>query len=175
LKKVKPNGFTLIELIVVLVIVGLLSGLVMPRVFGTLTHVELRSAARNTVSLLHQARDLAYYKKKYIKASFNLDTGHITISTWQSKTAEEKGSFADPEMDWVGMKDFFLADSVKLTKCAQKGRTVTQGLFDIIFYPAGNTDGGRITLMNKKGRTFIIKVNVITGNARILQENDGRV
>ncbi|MCD4718340.1 MAG: type II secretion system GspH family protein, partial [Desulfobacula sp.] len=97
MKKVKPYGFTLIELIVVLVIVGLLAGLVMPRVFGTLTHVELRSAARNTVFILHQARDLAYYKKKYIKASFNLDTGHITLLTYQSKTAEGNDSFAGPE------------------------------------------------------------------------------
>ena len=172
MEKIKPDGFTLIELIVVMVIVGLLAGLVMPRVFGTLTHVELRSAARTTVSFLHQARDLAYYKKKYIKASFNLSTGHITLLTYQSKAVEEKDSFAGPEMEWAGIKDFFLPVSVKLEKCVQKDKTITQGLFDIIFYPAGNTTGGHITLMNKKGRTFLIKVDIITGNARIIQENE---
>ena len=172
MKKVKPDGFTLIELIVVLVIVGLLAGLVMPRVFGTLTHVKLRSAARDTVSVLHQARDLAYYKKKYIKASFNLDTGHITILIYQSTIVEEKVSFISPEMEWAGIKDFFLPDNVKLEKCVRKDRIITQGLFDIIFYPAGNTDGGILTLMNKKGRKFLIKIDVITGNAQIIKENE---
>ncbi|MCD4721403.1 MAG: hypothetical protein K8S13_16315, partial [Desulfobacula sp.] len=81
-------------------------------------------------------------------------------------------SFAGPEMEWIGIKDFFLAGSVKLEKCVQKDKIITEGLFDIIFYPAGNTDGGRITLMNKKGRTFLIEVNVITGNAQIIEENE---
>ncbi len=153
-------------------IVGLLAGMVIPRVFNTLTNVELKSAARNTVSLLNQARDFSYYKKKYTKVSFNLTTGQITLSAYQSAIAEEEDSFAGPEMVWVGIKDFFLPDGVLLQKCVQKDKLITKGLFDIIIYPAGNTDGGRITLMNKKGREFLIKVDIITGNARIIEESD---
>lgn len=172
MEKSKSDGFTLIELIVVMAIVGLLAGMVIPRVFNTLTNVELKSAARNTVSFLNQARDHSYYKKKYTKVSFNLATGHIALSEYRNVIAEEKDSFAGPEMIWVGIKDFFLPDGVRLQKCMGGGKNTTKGRFDIIIYPAGNTDGGRMTLVNKKGREFLIKVDIITGNARIMEESD---
>ncbi len=171
--KNNPSGFTLIELIVVLVIVGFLSALVMPRVFGTLTNVKLKTATRDTVSFLHHARDLAYYQKKYVKVAFDLDKRQIAILAYQRKVVEEEDvSFTGPEMEWVQMKALSLTDNVKFEKCVQKDKTIAEGLFNIIFYPAGNTDGGRITLMNKKGRMFLIEVDTITGNAQIIEENE---
>ena len=171
MQKSKSDGFTLIELLVVLLIVGLVAGLVIPRVFNTLTHVELKSATRETASFLDQARDFSYYKKKYMKVSFNLTTGHISLSEQQNTTQEDNFS-AGPEMVWVRIKDFFLPEGVYVQKCVQKDKTTESGVFNILFYPAGNANGGTIRLMNKKGRHFLIRVDTITGDARIIEEKN---
>lgn len=168
----KTAGFTLIELIVVLVIVGLLSGFVMPRVFGTLTHVELRSAARDTLTCLQQARDLAYFKKKYSKVSFDPGTGKVSLSSFQILNEWESMTTSAPQPEWGLIKEMAFSDNVKIDQCRRKDGVVVDGRFEVIFFPTGNCSGGQIQLINSKGRIFIIRVNPITGEPRIIDKKE---
>lgn len=60
----RPHGFTLLELLVVMVIIGLLVGYVGPRYFSQLNKSE-RTAAQSQIRALNQALD-----------QYRLDTGH---------------------------------------------------------------------------------------------------
>ena len=64
LMKIRPSGFTLLELLVVMVIIGLLVGYVAPRYFAQLGKSEVK-AARAQINALGKALDI-----------YRLDTGH---------------------------------------------------------------------------------------------------
>ncbi len=172
MKKNPSAGFTLIELIIVLVIVGLLSGLVMPRMFQSMTRIELRKAAGDMVSLLRSARDQAYYRKLFIKVSFNPDTGKVSLFRYQRASEEDGTSLAGPEMVWGLLKEVALPKSVSIASIDKKKDSESEDVYDLFFYPAGTSDGGIITLMDKKGRVFKISVDRITGKVRIAEDDN---
>ncbi len=160
LTKNKEGGFTLFELIIVLVIMGLISSLVLPRFFNSMTHVELKTAARQTIALLHQARDIAYFQKQRVKACFDLETDGVTIYRYDNKKKELK--------PWSVIKQYSYPGDVKIKLCRKKDKEFSQGKFDLVFSPNGNSSGGLIVLKNKKNRVYKIKIDFITGNARII-------
>ncbi|WP_321491557.1 prepilin-type N-terminal cleavage/methylation domain-containing protein [uncultured Desulfobacter sp.] len=174
MKKNSCSGFTLIELIVVLVIVGLLSGLVMPRMFQSMTRIELRKAAGDMVSFLRSARDEAYYKKLFIRVSFNPDTRQVLLFRYQRASEDEETSFAGPEMVWALLKEILLPESVSIERIEKKKDTDSIDVHSLYFYPSGTSDGGVITLMDKKGRVFQISIDRITGKVRIIDDTENR-
>ena len=166
--KNKTNGFTLLELMAVLVIVGLIAGLALPRFFRTLTNVELKVATREIVSLLTQSSDQAYFKKVRVKASLDMDTKKITVLKYQRKVRDnENGSFVSFKMEWVKIDELFLSQNIKIKKCERNDREVSDGLFEIVFSPAGSSSGGSITIINNREKEFSIDVDFITGTAKI--------
>jgi prepilin-type N-terminal cleavage/methylation domain-containing protein len=54
--KTKQKGFTLVELMVVMVILAILGGIVMPELLNALPNMRLRSAARDIYSAMMQAK-----------------------------------------------------------------------------------------------------------------------
>ncbi|MBI3771678.1 MAG: type II secretion system major pseudopilin GspG [Gammaproteobacteria bacterium] len=83
----KTSGFTLLELLVVMVIIGLLAGYVAPKYFAQVGKSETK-AARAQIDALEKALD-----------QYRLDTGHYP-TTEQSLTA----LFTKPDNDprWAG-------------------------------------------------------------------------
>lgn len=83
----RPAGFTLLELLVVMVIIGLLAGYVAPRYFGQIGKSEIK-VARAQIDALEKAID-----------QYRLDTGHFP--------SQEAGLAAlvtkpDNETKWAG-------------------------------------------------------------------------
>jgi len=170
LGKNRSNGFTLLELIVVLVIVGLMAGLVLPRLLGSFTTIELKSAVRETAMLLRQTRDTAYFKKKYMKASLDIDANSITIFRYQQKQKEEtQESYLSPGMEWIWITDLSFPKNVTIAKCMNREEEFDEGKFEILFFPDGNSSGGKILLKNHRSRQFLIGVDFITGTVRTVE------
>jgi len=144
---------------VVLVIAGLMSVMGIPRFFNSMTHVELKSAARQTVSILNQARNMAYFQKKRIKVSFNLDTDRIGVS-----------EYADGKFIQIKNIEYFFPKDIKIRQFMKKDEQITEGIVDIFFLPNGNSSGGNIWLWNLKKREYEIEVDFITGSARIIEQ-----
>lgn len=86
-RSTRPAGFTLLELLVVMVIIGLLAGYVAPRYFGQIGKSEIK-VARAQIDALEKAID-----------QYRLDTGHFP--------SQEAGLAAlvtkpDNETKWAG-------------------------------------------------------------------------
>jgi general secretion pathway protein H len=151
------RGFTLIELIIVLVILSIastLAGILITRGPGEL---ELRSLAKHMATTLNYARNQAISEKKVY--SFVI-------------LAEEKayGLYANFDQDTDSEKPLpVVYESIpeKLTVVFENREEFKR----IDFTPRGISSGGIIEIRDQKGRKFILNVNRITGRTEVNRED----
>lgn len=133
--RILDRGFTLLELLVVMVIIGLLAGFVAPKYFSQVGKSEIRTAEAQVQSF---ARALGQYR---------LDTGHYP-STEQGLAALNARPSSEPK--WGGP---YLERSVPLdpwgTAYAYKSPG-EHGDFDLMSYgkdgrPGGNGEAADVT------------------------------
>jgi general secretion pathway protein H len=162
------RGFTLLELLVVLVLISILSALVAPRVGNSIRNMTLTGAAQKIAASLRYARSKAVSEKEAYIAVLDLKNSSLFVLTAQeyagvngpelSVAAKEKGS---------RLKIYDLPEGVQLAKAKSGGDEADSGLFQILFFPNGSTSGGWIVLKNDIGRRCRIEVDVITGAVRL--------
>jgi len=153
------RGFTLLEIILVLVFMGLIAGLSTPFVMATLERIKHQSETRKINSALRYTRSEAITRN--ITTTFNADIHNRQY--WISNREAKKSSITrtlDPEFSFsyiTGNKE-----------------TIDRGTFAIKFYPRGNSSGGTIRVAkvspDKSDSAYEITIDPITGSSRIEQE-----
>jgi general secretion pathway protein H len=176
------RGFTLLELIVVLIIISLMSALVVPKLTGPMSNLDLKTAAKKISASLRYARSRAASEKTTYVALFDFDKSRLVIID-SAIPPLVKGDFhmnnremldrrpaepPDNEKDRPGgFKTYHLPDGVKLAKGVSREGDFNSGLFRIIFFPSGGSSGGEITVANERGRQYKIIVDFITGTVQL--------
>lgn len=177
-----PRGFTLLELIVVLIIISLMSAFVAPKLTGPLSNLDLKTASKNISSSLRYMRSHAASEKTTCAALFDFDRNRLVLaSSAASALAREDfpignreafdGALAAPpdnEKDRPGgVKIYKLPDGLKLARAVSREGDFSSGLFRIFFFPSGGSSGGEITVANERGRKYKINVDFITGTVQL--------
>jgi prepilin-type N-terminal cleavage/methylation domain-containing protein len=150
------DGFTLIEMILVLVFMALIAGLSLPFVGSTLDRIQLQSEVREIRSALGFARSQAITLKT--PSIFNGDLNNNQY--WLSIPRDEKTTRIKS-----------IEESVKFKSFTHKKETLEEDIFQIYFYPLGNSSGGMIELelakSDKEDAYYEIIIDPIIGNAKI--------
>lgn len=138
----KDSGFTLIELMVVLVVAALLAGVAVPNMMPAIAAMRMRAAAGDIASALRYVRGQALSHGR--EATFFLDV--------------EKNFYRVSGRH----KSYGLPSSVKLELFTAEQELGGEAGGNIRFYPDGSATGGRVTLVagNKKN---VVDVNWLTG------------
>ena len=169
------RGFTLLELLVVLVIISLTSVLVVPQLTGSLANTNLLTAAKKISASLRYARSQAASEKITYVAIFDFEKDRLSIMTGmtgmtgqEAQTGETlKEDLGDVEEPVIRSKSYDLPDGVKLEKGVSGEDEIDSGLFQIAFFPTGSSSGGDVILTNDRGKRYKISVDFITGIVRI--------
>lgn len=140
-------GFTLIELIVVLAILGLAYSLVPPLFSGARPGAELKGATRQLAAGLRQTRNAAVIGRTEAVLTLDVEKRAFTIS-------------GNP-------RTFQLPREVHLKLVTSSSEVIGDKLAAIRFYADGSSNGGRITLSSGE-RSFEVDVNWLTGRVAIL-------
>lgn len=152
-RKIPPHadrGFTMIEMMVVLVVAGIVAAVAVPSFQPAIAGMQLRSATQDVASALRHVRGFALATGKEQIFFLNV-TNHWYRVSGRKKTYGLPG----------GVKlDLFTADQEQ-TEDGQGGA--------IRFYPDGSATGGRVTL-SASGRKFKVDVNWLTG-AIVIRED----
>lgn len=175
----RHRGFTLLELIVVLVIISLMSALVVPKLAGPMSNLDLKTASKKISASLRYARSRAASEKTTYEALFDFEKNRLVITNPSPAKADipinNPGNSTpiqppDPEQDRPdGLKTYNLPDGVKLAKGVSRETDVHSGFFRIFFFPSGGSSGGEITVANERGRQYKINVDFITGTVQLLE------
>jgi prepilin-type N-terminal cleavage/methylation domain-containing protein len=148
----RENGFTLIEAIAVLVIIGLFLSLVTPFAMSALDRIQGNSSVRKLASMLASARSQAVATKTSLVFQGNLDQNQYWVIDPKTEDRSEV-----MELDrMIQFREF--NDGEELLR---------SGIFSITFYPLGNTSGGAILLepsdTDADAPSFLLTIDPVTG------------
>ena len=140
------HGFTLLELMVVIVIIGIVLALSPPLFSAGVTSAEQRAVARSVAQTLRFARSEAIANRTDVGVEFNLED-----RTYQLPGGKKRGKWP-PTME------------LDLTTTAAE--TVDPKHARVRFYSDGGSTGGRVTLKVKE-REYRIDIGWLNGRIAI--------
>ena len=156
--KGEADGFTLLELVLVLLLMGLIAGLTLPFVASTLDRLKLQSEVRQIASALQFARSEAISKKTLFTFNIDIDKNQY----WLAMPRQDEVTQSKPIDETVRILDYQRVDE-----------TLTEGVFMILFYPRGNSSGGtlRFKSINDKDEEniYAVIIDPIIGKPKIKQ------
>ena len=142
----RVRGFTLLEIIVVLVIGAIAYSLLLGIPFRGASTSDLKAAARTLASGLRQAQTMAITTRRDASLTMDVEAREYTLPGESAPRALPKG---------IDLKLFTAQSEVASER---KGA--------IRFYPDGSSTGGRITLSIGE-RKYLVDVDWLTGRVSI--------
>jgi general secretion pathway protein H len=140
------RGFTMIELVAVILVIGLVAALAPPMFSSGVTAAEHRAATRQVAQVLRYARTEAVAKRMDVGVEFDLEA-----RTYQLPGARKKSN---------------IPDGVELLLTTTVAETKDEKHASVRFYPDGGSTGGRVTLKYKE-REFRVDIDWLTGRIAI--------
>jgi len=167
------KGFSLLELLVVLFIVGIVSTLAVPKMMGSMSRTKLKTAVKQVAASLRYARSTAASQK--ITRTVRVDLGNSRVSVSGGKAASEpageaEGQAAGKETKETKPEVFDLPREVRVEKAIWGEEFIEEGVFEIHFFPNGGSSGGKLVLGNDRGSRYGITIDLITGMVKLTQD-----
>jgi general secretion pathway protein H len=142
----RASGFTLLEVIVVLVIAGIAYGLILGVPMRGASVADLKAASRALASGLRQAQTTAMATRRDALLTLDLDAREFRVA---GDDAVRK-----------------LPDDVELKLYTAQTEVTSERRGSIRFYPDGSSTGGRITVAAGE-RKYLVDVDWLTGKVSI--------
>jgi general secretion pathway protein H len=162
------GGFTLFELLVVVLIISLVSALVMPRVAASLPGVQLKSTARAVAASLRYARSKAVYESTPTMAIFDDTQKRLVVESVENPFAVAELDDIREILDRPNLANVYeFPDGVEFGVLNDNASVEDPEMFAIIFFPRGDSTGANIVLENSRRKQYTITVDAITGTVEI--------
>lgn len=150
----RGEGFSLLELILVLVVMSLVAAITLPSMSRGRTAFHLRAVGRDVLSTLRFARETAVTQQKVMMVLVDSQAQQVTVS-------DDVGD---------GARSFKPPSDVRIQAMSTSGEALLQDPLMIRFLPNGSSDDARILLTSERGGTLRIVTDSNTGGARILAD-----
>jgi len=142
----RSRGFTLFELLLVLLLMGMLYGLAVPMLGAGSTGLDMKAASRQLAAGLRKARGIAVTERR--EAVLTLDVDGRTF--WLT---------GDP-------KTYSLPKQLELALFTAQSELVREKTGGIRFFPDGTSTGGRVTVSAGESKQQV-DVDWVTGRVAI--------
>jgi len=131
------EGFTLIEVLVVVILIGIILSVAIPSFGSLLDSVELRSTSRKVIEILTELR---------VKAISEYSTESVEL-------ANDKLFYQDKAGELIEFNK-----GIKLIRKVKEDKKIS-------FFADGSSSGGEFVVVTANNQEFRVKVNPITGLA----------
>lgn len=141
------TGFTLLELLVVLVVMGLIYSIGLPLISAGMPGTELKGAARQLAAGLRKARSQAVTQKQEAVLTVDVEQHRFDLSG--------------------DRKSYALPAKIDITLFTAQSEMLHDKVGSIRFFPDGSSTGGRITV-GYGDRKFNVNIDWLTGQVAVL-------
>lgn len=192
----KRRGFSLVEIMVVVIIMTIAAGVALPTFVGSFRGAKLRVAARTLSMASRYARSTAVLQSQHMAMLLFTDHGEIELVRLETRAdrseqamflegrgdrrvdglidrrggSEERG----PETSMPTASVRKLPDGIRIvhveTGPKLRGSGGLDGAYWISFYPNGMTERFAITLEDDAGRQAVVSIDPISGRMNILYD-----
>ncbi len=179
------GGFTLIELMVVLVLIGIMTAMIIPEMKGTFEDAVLRSSGRELADAFSVASSRAVTINRVQRVRLDPGTGRYIIER-RVRPGRGEDSFA-PVRDVPGGAGKI--DSRVTMELHRPGEGMSDGSDQIqgqgapespadnavvrdraiAFYPDGTADAGEVVLQDREGFRLALRINPVTARVNIVE------
>ena len=174
-------GFTLIELVVVVAIIGVLTAMIIPEMRGSYEDAVLRSTARKLISTF----DLAYSRSVSLNQLHRVHLDRMRgkyVIEQRSRSGESLNGFApvrdvpgaegtlDPRIS-IQLQQPLMPDESSGDAQNQPGIDLGTPVLEdaIAFYPDGTADAMEILLRDRAGFKLMMRIDPITARAHLTE------
>jgi len=147
----RQRGFTLIELMLVLVVLGLVYGLVFFRLDHILTRYRLRGAARDVLATMQLARSQAVSQQRPFRVIFDMDGRAFWLQREDGPPAAKRP----------------LPEGVRIERVTTAGRSRSSGRAAVEYTPVGGAASVRVDVVSDDGRKISIRVDPLNAYAHV--------
>jgi len=161
---VKDRGFSLIELVIVLILLSLSISLVTPAFSRFSKGIELKAAAKKVSGILRYYRSEAVQKGKVQQVLFDPDLREVRVQSPESADDQERTEKPEGK-GWP--KKYPLPEGIQMREVKIPSPQYPVDLPAIEFYPNGGSNGGSVLLDRQDHKGYRIKVYFLTGIVEI--------
>jgi type II secretion system protein H len=172
-QKNDKSGFTLIELMVVVVLIGVVTAVILPEMRGTYEDALLRSTGRKIMSVSSLAASRAVATSREQRLKFDVQNGRYELKS-VSRGGNKSGDDQKPDLNEQGDLDKRIAIQIrgptesepKTDQIEEDRKTAGDS---IAFYADGTAESKDVLLRDRQGFTLALKMNPTTARFRIVQ------
>lgn len=156
------KGFTLLELVIVIMLIGILGTLLIPRL-PDITASKLKSTSRKLAGTMSYLYDRSAAGQMVLRMTLDLDKNEYYVSLLNTDNQFEETTF-------TLARRTKLNDALKMqsAKTATQGR-VSKGKAFIHFFPGGFTEMTVIYLKDRSDHAMTLVTNPLTGKVKIYE------
>ena len=188
--KIKARGFTLVELLVVVAIIGLITAFALPTV-SSVFKMSLNKTAREVASIVKETYNSAVITGRVHRIAYDLEKGDywvesgpntVLLDTSESLEKEKRRKRFAKESDQGPPSEFGLEKSVTRKKLSLPSGVkfedvVTEQSFDPIvkgtaythFFPHGITEQTLIHLVDSENHHISLSVSMLVGQTKLIE------
>ncbi len=174
------EGFTLVEMLVVLAVIGIVTAAILPEMRGTYNDALLRSASRQLVDAFYVASSRAISRNEPERIVLDPRTGKFLTEERVRETA--RGDEFGPVRDIPGTQgqldrrvhlETRAVEEEQLTEPGEELEPTappeprTAGETVVRFYPDGTADAWEFQLTDTQGFRLLLKLNPATAGVRV--------